>query len=57
MGPADVRLRVAERLALQGDAVALGHVLLGRHEGTDGGRELHIEGVTQLHGRLQVEVA
>ena len=56
MGPADVGLWIAARLALQGDTVALGHMLFWGHQGADRGRELHVEGVAQLHGRLHIEV-
>lgn len=57
MGPADDGLRVALRLTLQGDALSLGHVLLGGPQSLHGGSELHVEGVAQLYRRLHVKVA
>lgn len=32
-------------------------MLLWRSEGPDGGRELHVKGVLELHGRVNVEEA
>lgn len=56
-GPANNGLRIPLRAAFQGDSGAFGDVLLGRREGPNGGRELHVEGVFELYGRVDVEEA